>query len=477
MVELTDYVRIARRSWRLILAAVLTVVALAALLTALTPKEYRSTAQLFVSTAGGDSVSDLAQGGSFTQRQVATYADIATTPIVLDKVVAELGLDESAGSLAGRVSAVVPSNTVLIDVAVVDDDPVEAAQVANSVAAEFAETLQELERVDASGESPVKATVVKPATAPQSPASPNPVRNLALATVLGLLLGAGLAVLRDLLDTNVRGESDIHRVTDEPVIGAIAFDKDAEAHPLVIEIDPHSHRSEAFRSLRTNLFYLSPDDPAKTLLITSTVPGEGKSTTSVNLALTMAETGARVCLVEGDLRRPRMLEYMGLESAAGLTDVLVGRVDVEDVLQPHVSNLHVLGCGPIPPNPSELLGSAAMERLLERLSKDYDYVVIDAPPVLAVTDAAVLSTLADGTIVVVGVGVVKRDTLSRAIAALERVDANVLGVVLNRLPVKGPDAYAYDYQSYRPGVEIEGRGRRARSKASRRRSELPQTQE
>ncbi|USQ76107.1 polysaccharide biosynthesis tyrosine autokinase [Ornithinimicrobium cryptoxanthini] len=475
--ELTDYVRIARRSWRLILAAVLTVVALAALLTALTPREYRSTAQLFVSTAGGDSVSDLAQGGSFTQRQVATYADIATTPIVLDKVVAELGLDESAGSLAGRVSAVVPPNTVLIDVAVVDDDPVEAAQVANSVAAEFAETLQELERVDASGESPVKATVVKPATAPQSPASPSPLRNLALATVLGLLLGAGLAVLRDLLDTNVRGESDIHRVTDEPVIGAIAFDKDAEDHPLVIEIDPHSHRSEAFRSLRTNLFYLSPDEPARTLLITSTVPNEGKSTTSVNLALTMAETGARVCLIEGDLRRPRMLEYMGLESAAGLTDVLVGRVDVEDVLQPHVSNLHVLGCGPIPPNPSELLGSAAMERLLERLSKDYDYVVIDAPPVLAVTDAAVLSTLADGTIVVVGVGVVKRDTLSRAIAALERVDANVLGVVLNRLPVKGPDAYAYDYQSYRPGVEIEGRGRRARSKASRRRSELAQTQE
>nr|WP_306254571.1 CpsD/CapB family tyrosine-protein kinase [Ornithinimicrobium cryptoxanthini] len=280
-----------------------------------------------------------------------------------------------------------------------------------------------------------------------------------------------------MLDTNVRGESDIHRVTDEPVIGAIAFDKDAEDHPLVIEIDPHSHRSEAFRSLRTNLFYLSPDEPARTLLITSTVPNEGKSTTSVNLALTMAETGARVCLIEGDLRRPRMLEYMGLESAAGLTDVLVGRVDVEDVLQPHVSNLHVLGCGPIPPNPSELLGSAAMERLLERLSKDYDYVVIDAPPVLAVTDAAVLSTLADGTIVVVGVGVVKRDTLSRAIAALERVDANVLGVVLNRLPVKGPDAYAYDYQSYRPGVEIEGRGRRARSKASRRRSELAQTQE
>src|SRR5690606_27643053 len=299
---------------------------------------------------------------------------------------------------------------------------------------------------------------------------PQPTRNLSIAGVLGLLLGAGLAVLRDFVDTRIKGESDVQRVTEEPVIGAIAFDKDAPDHPLVLEIDPHSPRSEAFRALRTNLLYVNPDDPARTLLVTSTVPGEGKSTTSVNLALTMAETGATVCLIEGDLRRPRMLEYMGLESAAGLTDILVGRVEPEDVLQPYVGGLQVLGCGAIPPNPSELLGSAAMERLLERLARDFDYVIIDAPPVLAVTDAAVLSTVVDGTMLVVGAGVVNRDPLQRALTTLERVDANILGLVLNRLPVKGPDAYSYSYESYRPELPEEARGRRARGRAARRRA-------
>lgn len=452
------------------IAALLAVVAFAAMLTTLAPREFQATTQLYVSAAGGDSFSDLVQGGSFTQRQVATYADIVTSPLVLDDVIAELKLSETSPQLAQRVTAVVPPNTVLIDVSVTDTDPVQAAAIADSVAAEFAATVQDLERVGVDGASPVKATITQPATAPQSPSSPQPIRNLALAIVLGLLVGAGLAALRDLMDTRVKGELDVQRVTEEPVIGAIAFDKNAPDHPLVLEIDPHSPRSEAFRALRTNLLYLNPDEPARTLLVTSTVPGEGKSTTSVNLALTMAETGATVCLIEGDLRRPRMLEYMGLESAAGLTDILVGRAEAEDVMQPYVGSLQVLGCGAIPPNPSELLGSAAMERLLERLARDFDYVIIDAPPVLAVTDAAVLSTVVDGTMLVVGAGVVNRDPLQRAITTLERVDANILGLVLNRLPIKGPDAYSYSYESYRPELPVEGRGRRARGRAARRRA-------
>lgn len=468
--ELTDYARILRRNWRLVLATVLVVLALGAALTALTPREYQAKAQLYVSAAGGDSFSDLVQGGSFTQRQVATYADIMTSPLVLDQVITELGLPESSPDLAERVTTIVPPDTVLIDVSVTDRDPVQAAAIANAVAGEFAGAVQELERVGEGGDSPVKATVTQPATAPQLPSSPQPLRNLLLAAVLGLLVGGGLAVLRDLLDTRVKGEADVQRVTPEPIIGAIAFDKDAPDHPLVLEIDPHSPRSEAFRALRTNLLYINPDEPARTLLITSTMPGEGKSTTSVNLALTMAETGATVCLIEGDLRRPRMLEYMGLESAAGLTDILVGRADAEDVTQPYVGGLQVLGCGAIPPNPSELLGSAAMERLLERLARDYDYVIIDAPPVLAVTDAAVLSTVVDGTMIVVGAGVVNREPLQRAITTLERVDANILGLVLNRLPIKGPDAYSYSYESYRPELPKEGRGRRARGRAARRRA-------
>lgn len=466
--ELSDYLRIIRRSWRLVGATLLATIAIGALLTALMPREYRAQAELFVSTAGG-SVSDLVQGGSFTQRQVATYADIVTTPVVLGPVIKELGLNESPNALARRVTATVPPNTVLIDVAVVDGDPTRAADIANAIAGQFTETVQELERVEEDGESPVKATVVDPATAPQDPANPNPVRNLALATVLGLLLGLGLAVLRDILDTQVRGEVDIARVTGEPVIGTITYDKDAPAHPLVIELDPHSPRAESFRALRTNLLYLDPDDQPTTFLVTSSVPNEGKSTTAANLALTIAETESTVCLIEGDLRRPRLLDYLGLENAVGLTDVLVGRAELADVLQPYVGGLSVLGCGPVPPNPSELLGSDSMRKLLDRLEAEFDYVIIDAPPLLAVTDAAILSTIADGALVIVGAGVARRDELERALAALERVGGEVLGIVANRLPSKGPDAYQYSYGDYRPDADPvqQGRERFGHSRRSR----------
>nr|WP_281497173.1 CpsD/CapB family tyrosine-protein kinase [Ornithinimicrobium sp. F0845] len=204
-------------------------------------------------------------------------------------------------------------------------------------------------------------------------------------------------------------------------------------------------------------------------LITSSVLGEGKSTTATNLALTLAETGFTVCLVEGDLRRPRVMDYMGLEGAAGLTEVLVGRAEVEDVMQPYVTNMRVIGCGQIPPNPSELLGSNAMSQLMERLANEFDYVIIDGPPMMAVTDSAILSTIADGTIVVVGVGIVRRDELQRTLNDLDRVGGNVVGLVANRLPVKGPDAYRQAYEEYRETVEAHAPQRRSRSARSRRR--------
>lgn len=462
---MNDHLLALRRHWLIVVGVALLCLALTAVLTMLTPREYRGEAQLFISTSGGDSVTDLAQGGSFTQRQVATYADVLTTPVVLEPVIAELGLDETPGQLAERTSATVPPGTVLIRVAVTDPDPTAAAGLADAIAGQFTETVQDLERVSEDGPSPVKATLVEPATVPTTPASPQPLRNLLLGTALGLLLGAGLALVRELVDTRVKGEADVRRVTDQPAIGAIAFDPQAQDQPLVVATDQHSPRAEMFRTLRTNLRYLDADDPPRTLVLTSTVPGEGKSTTTANLALALVETGASVCLIEGDLRRPRLLQYLGLENAAGLTDVLVGRAELEDVLQPYGDGgLTVLGSGPIPPNPSELLGSSAMERLLTGLRETYDFVILDSPPLLAVTDAAVLSTVADGVVLVVGMGLVRREQLQRALENLERVDAELLGLVHNRLPVKGPDAYHYAYESYAP--DLPGDSRRSRRRTS-----------
>ena len=164
--------------------------------------------------------------------------------------------------------------------------------------------------------------------------------------------------------------------------------------------------------------------------IASSIAGEGKSTMAANLSLTMAQAGSRVCLIEADLRRPKVLEYMGLEGGVGLTDALIGRTDVMDVVQPYGgTNLWVLGAGPIPPNPSELLGSTAMRSLLSNLGSRFDYVVVDAPPALPVTDAVVISKLVDGAIVVAGSGLVERDQLALTLESLESVNGHVLGIV------------------------------------------------
>ena len=265
------------------------------------------------------------------------------------------------------------------------------------------------------------------------------------------MLGLGLALIRDLLDTTIKSEKDCAAVTDATVIGSIAFDADAPKHPLIVQADPHSPRAEAFRTLRTNLQFVDADNHPRSIVFTSSLPGEGKTTTTANLAITMAAGGARVCVVEGDLRRPRLLEYMGMDGSLGLTNVLIGQADLSDVLQQFTdTGVYVLGAGSVPPNPSELLGSSAMIKILRELESRFDIVIIDTPPLLPVTDAAVLSTIVGGTVVVVGAGRVDRDHLAKSLQSLDVVKGRVLGLVLNRVPTKGADAYYYYSSGYAP---------------------------
>ncbi|WP_436006751.1 polysaccharide biosynthesis tyrosine autokinase [Knoellia sp. LjRoot47] len=324
----------------------------------------------------------------------------------------------------------------------------------------------DLERVNPASDSPVKVTLLREPTTATSPVSPRPARNLALGLVLGLLAGFGAAVVKQLLDTKLRTKEDVEAMTEAVVLGGIPFDADAEKHPLIIQADPLAGRAEAFRALRTNLQFVDAANHPRVIVVTSSIAGEGKSSTTANLALAMAESGASVCVIEGDLRRPRLLAYLGLEGSIGLTDVLIGRYELDDVLQPFgAHSLTVLGAGASPPNPSELLGSTSMRNTLEELRRRYDYVLIDGAPVLPVTDSTVLTRLADGAIIVAGSGVVTKDQFDHALETFETVNGTVLGIVLNRIPRQARGGY-YDYRyEYRP----EGQSAPKRSDSTRRR--------
>ena len=463
--ELKDYIRVIRKRWQIIVAVMLVVLAGAALATALSPKIYEAQTRLFVSTSGSSDSSALLSGSNFTQQRVKSYADVITTPNVLDPVIKTLRLNTTAAKLGDQVTATVPLDTVLIDVAVQNTDPRVAAEVADAVGRQFTSTVADLESVNKGQSSPVKVTVVSAPTVPTTPISPKPARNLALGVVLGLLLGLGLALLRDLLDTSIKNEKDCALVTDATVIGGIAFDPEATKNPLIVQADPHSPRAEAFRTLRTNLQFVDAANHPRSIVFTSSVPDEGKTTTTANLAITMAAGGARICVVEGDLRRPRLLEYMGMDGSLGLTNVLIGQAGLEDVLQQFAdSGVFVVGAGSVPPNPSELLGSAAMIETLRELESRFDVVIIDTPPLLPVTDAAVLSTIVGGTVMVVGAGRVDRDHLAKSLQSLEAVNGRLLGLVLNMIPTKGTDGYYYYHQGYAPESERAAKSSRPRAK-------------
>jgi len=452
-VDLRDYVRLLRRRWRLIAVCTLLGIAAATTATVSQSKMYTANFQFFVSAqgspAGASSSGDISSaytGGLFTQQRVKSYADVLQSPRLGELVARDLGLKRSANALASQVTATAPLDTVLINLSVRDKSPQLAQRIAQSIGIQFPKVVEQLERPTSGGPAPVKVSVIQPAALPRAPTSPRPKLNLALGLLVGFALGLGGAVLRETLDTSVKSPEQAEELVGAPMLGAISFDPDAAKNPLVVHTSPSSARSEAFRQIRTNLQFVDIEHALCSVVITSSVPGEGKSTTTCNLSLSLAQAGVRIILVEGDLRRPRVAEYMGLEGAVGLTSVLLGRVPLEDALQPWGDGtLQVLPSGPLPPNPSELLGSAGMEELLRRLEGLADIILVDAPPLLPVTDAAVLGAMTSGVLMLVRSNRTNREQVKRAASTANAVGATVLGVILNAVPTSGPDAYAYGY--------------------------------
>jgi polysaccharide biosynthesis transport protein len=443
-VEPREYLDILRRRWLSVLIIALAALAASSLLTLAMPKKYTATTRLFFAVAG-ESVSELAQGSNFAEKQMSSYANVATAPLVLEPVVQQLDLRITAVELEKSVEATVPPDTVILEIAVTDADPRRAATIANAVGATLGKVAGGLSPSRQDGSEAVRATTLAVAQVPVTPSSPNIPRNLGIGLLLGLLLGTGIAILRQLLDTKVRSEQDVRALTDTPILGVVAFDQQVPRHPVILRDEPLAAPSEAVRRLRTNLQFIDAANRPKSIVISSSIPGEGKSTMAINLAVSLADTGARVILVDADLRRPSIAEYAGIEGSVGLTTVLIGRADVEDVVQPlGNTTLDLLPAGQIPPNPSELLGSPAMAGLLDRLTTSYDTVLLDSPPLLPVTDAAVLSKLAGGALVVVGADRIHRPQLEETLGSLHTAGAHVLGIVLNKIDRREASTYSYD---------------------------------
>ncbi|MHC6593433.1 tyrosine-protein kinase domain-containing protein [Arthrobacter sp. C152] len=463
--DLADYLNILPVYWKAIAAFTLLATLAAAGWTVLQPKIYSSDSSGIVVTPGSDNVSLALAGDSLAKAKVKNYESVAKSRLVADRVIASLDLKTGADALLGSISVKVPLDTAEIRVTATSTDPATAQRVAdawvNGLAAQV-EAIETTPSTDAAGQAATASTPsavrVQPlgkAVLPTSPTSPNIKLNLALGALVGLALGVAYALVRRHLDRRLRKAAEIERLFGIPVIGTLPVDHRLDGKSTVLDAgtaaqvhDAGGAMAEALRELRTNLSFLDVDEPPRIIVVTSSMQAEGKSTVTANLAVTMAAAGENVVVVDGDLRRPTLVDVFNLVPGVGVTDVLTGSARLADVLQPWgaLPNLSVLGSGRIPPNPSELLGSRAMKNMLDALAKDA-VVLIDAPPLLPVTDAAVLSRAADGAIVVIRTGKTTQEQLDQSLGNLDKVRGRVLGAVLNYVPTKGTDAYSY-YGTY-----------------------------
>lgn len=493
---------------------------------------YQSTTTILVNAAPATKATDYSSV-MMSEQLTSTYSQMMAKDPVLDEVIRLLTLPMTRDELREMITVTPVRDTQLIQVTAETTNPILSANIANSVAlvftsqieqiqsqrftqskttlesqlaelekqleiftqqADYAAAPEEKERLDGKvtqyqeiysnllqsyesvrlSEAQAVSSVVQvePASANNEPVKPKVMQNTLLAAVVGFLLAAGVIVTREAMDDTIKIPEDITRKFNLPILGVINQHATVEGNPITLS-DPRSPTAEAYRTLRTNVSYTSVDKPLRMLLVTSSEPGEGKTTTICNLAVVLAQNGKKVIVADCDMRHPRVHTYFGLSNRVGMTSLFSQSSDLmKGSRQPtRLENLSVVSTGALPPNPAELLGSQKMQAILATMRQNADIVLVDTPPVLAVTDAAVLAPAIDGVLLVVRPGKTRATALRQTLDQLSQVNARILGVVLNGVVTRG-SYYGYHYKYHRNysayqnyyGQKQEGKGKKEKNR-------------
>lgn len=456
--ELREYLRGLRRHWLAILLMTLVGLAAAFGWYLLQTPVYQATAIGLVQTREVAQEQEQNQNlvlgpqfDTFARMKLPTYMEMATWRVVAEGAIESLGLDATPSEVVSRIVVANPGETNMIRITATGETPADAVELAEGWLASLSAAIDDTEGDGTPDSAPVSIFVTQSAILPTAPIFPDLSTSLIVGGVLGFGVGIAFALMRTASDRRIRAADEVESRTGLPVVGTIPLTSAGDSRlfdeSTLSDSGARFAVSEALRSLRTNLQFMDVDNPPRAIVVTSPVPSDGKSTIACNLAAALSASGKPVVLVDGDLRRSTVAETMGLPGGAGLSDVLSGRAEITDVLQrtPRYDNLFVLTAGSTPPNPSEVLGSERMHRLIQDLAK-HATVIIDAPPLLPVTDGAVLTHQADGALVVVSMGRTTYDLLEKSLDTISKAGGRALGVVLNKAPIKGVDASAYSYE-------------------------------
>jgi capsular exopolysaccharide synthesis family protein len=446
--DISTLLRIGLRWWWLVAgAAVLGGVAAFLVSTRITPS-YEARTTLLVVQRQGEGVVQL-NDLQTAERLANTFSRLVTLRPVLDRSIQDGSLPFDTTELEKRIGVTNPRDTQLLEVTARASNADLAARMANTVARAFISSNEA-----ALTSRPGQVSVVEEALPPREPVSPRPLVNAMLGVVLLALAAVAVVVAVEYLDDTVKSGEDVAEQTGLPILGRIEqFGRLRNAREQLQAANrPRSTIAEAYRAARTNLSYaIDLGRDRRLILITSPGPGEGKTTTTANLAVVFGLAGHRVCVMDTDLRRPTIHKVFGVDNSKGLTTLLLSREpDIDRTLVRSLyTNVTVLPSGPLPPNPSELLGSARMQEILDGLRERFDVVLMDSPPALVVTDASVLGMLADGLLIVARAGKTRTGELRATITELAQTGRPIAGLMLNRVSTR--DAGYYYYYQYGRG--------------------------